>query len=92
MFKKKKLQFSQEVVAQMVASFLVKYELEMSTIPQRITQLDNPDYRRQLAHSDPTLSKVVEGHTREEIIKTLGNVALATAVVEAVQIAFQNYG
>ncbi len=94
MFKKKKdkLQFSQEVIAQMVTAFLVKYEVELATIPQRITQLDNPEYRRQLAHSDPTLSKVVEGHTREEIIKTLGNVALAAAVIEAVQVAFQNYG
>jgi hypothetical protein len=88
---KNEARFSPEVMAQMVAAFLVKYEVELGTIPQRVTQLDNPEYRSQLAHTDPVLSKVVEGHTRNEIIKTLENVALASAVVEAVQVAFQKY-
>ena len=94
MFKKKKdkIRFSQEVIAQMVSAFMVKYEVELATIPQRVNRLDDPGYRSQLAHTDPLLSKVVEGHTREEIIKALGNVALASAVAEVVQVAFQHYG
>jgi len=93
MFKRRKnnIQFSQEAVAKMVTAFMVKYEVELATIPNRMTQLDDPEYRRRLAQSDPLLSKVVEGHTRDEIIKALGNVALASAVVETVQVAFQNY-
>jgi hypothetical protein len=87
--KKEKIQFSPEATEKMVSAFLMKYETELGTISGRIKHLSDPSYRAEIARTDPVLSRVVEGHTREEIAVTLERLALAAALVEAVKVAFE---
>jgi len=78
-----------EAFDKVATAFLDRWLLEQRHIPAKMSDFDNSDYRAFLSRYDPLLSKIVEGHTRNETKKGLENVALAYAVTEAILTALQ---
>ena len=80
-----------EAFDKIATAFLDRWLLELRQIPAKMADFENSDYRSFLSRYDPYLSKIVEGHTRNETRKGLENVALAYAVTEAILTALESH-
>lgn len=80
---------NKEMFDQIATAFLDKWLEEQKLIPVRMSDFDDLGYRDFLAHHDPLLSRVVEGHTRNEVKKGHENVALAYAITYAILTAYK---
>ena len=69
---------------QILTAFLDKWHEGLKDIPERMADIADSGYRDFLSHYDPFLSKVVEGHTAEEVRSGHEKLALASAITHAI--------
>ncbi len=72
---------------QILGTLLDKWLEELKQVPVRMRDVDDMNWRGFLASADPSLSKAIEGHTREDIRNGLVKHALASAITEAILVA-----
>ncbi len=77
-------QENEGVFDQILTAFLDKWHEELKLIPERMADIDDSGYRGFLSRYDPFLSKVVEGHTEEEVRNGHVKLALAYAITQAI--------
>ena len=82
-------QENKEVFDQIATAFLDKWLEELRLIPKRMSDIGDMGYRDFLSRCDPLLSRVVEGHTEDEIRRGHEKLALASAVAQAILTARQ---
>ena len=80
-------QDSKDAFDQILKAFLDKWLEELKQVPERMKDVDDLGWRNFLTSYDPSLSKVIEGYTREEVRNGLEKHALASAIASAILIA-----
>jgi hypothetical protein len=81
----------EELSKRIANAFLDKWNEELKQVHKQMADVDNLDWRNFLTAYDPTLSKLIEGNSREVVQTLLEKLALAKAVSYAILTALQNY-
>jgi len=77
-------QLNKEAFDQIQSAFLDKWLEGLKQVPERMKDVDDTNWRNFLTSYDPSLSKVIEGNTREVVRNALEKGALANAVTYAI--------
>ena len=69
---------------EIVERFMMTYESTLAESMSVLSRVEDPEFRRQLAESDPAGAKDIEGHTLEERQNKARVMAIGVAVADAV--------
>lgn len=77
----------EEAFGQILTAFLEKWREELMQVPERMKDVDDTNWRNFLTSYDSSLSKIIEGNTREVVRNALEKNALAKAIVYAILVS-----